>query len=498
MPYSIPRRDTLKLFMLAAAGLPVAGRPLRRPAADFRPSDDLSQGLADLVARHRMPGALAGVYRGGRLQTAGAGVANLNTGAAMTPNLSFVTGSITKVWTCTLVMTFVDEGAIDLERPLIEYLPHLRFADSSVTRRITTRHLLNHSSGLDAGDYILDFGEGPAANRLYVEALARIGQIHPLGAYSSYCNAGWVLAGHLVEFLTGKSWHRLLTERVIKPLGATRTFTDAEDGALYGVAVGSVPDPSRPGEHMATPKFLLPKTFAPAGATLLTTLEDNLLLARTHMGGGIAPNGTRIISAKTARAMATRTIDHPSGPASGYGLGWFHAAPGGQVTLSHGGGSNGGRATLVAVPGADFAYAGFVNSNASDAFLADFANWIRRDYQPNPPADPPLEPPAGPIDKSRFVGVYRRMTTRTTIRAEGEGLSVESEWIAAEAPGTEAYVIGRPVRFPMRPSAPNALVSASAPAGSRPVPWVFLEPDQTGRFGLMYSGGRLSRRVGDP
>lgn len=494
MTDSIPRRDTLKLLLLAAA-MPIGVRPLVRQMTPA-PSDDLSEGLAALVAKHKMPGALLGIYRQGKVQTAAAGIANLNTGAPMSPQLCFLTGSITKVWTSTLVMTFVDEGVIDLERPLIEYLPHLKFGDASVTRRVTTRHLLNHSSGLDAGDYVAEFGEGPAANRQYVDTLAQLGQIHPLGAYSSYNNAGWVLAGHLMEFLTGKSWHHLLTERVIKPLGASRTYPDAEDGALYGVVVGSVPDPKRPGEHMATPKFLLPKTIAPAGSTLLTTLEDNLLLARMHMQGGVAPSGNRVISEKSARAMATRTIDHPSGPASGFGLGWFHSTPGGKVTLSHSGGSNGGRAILTVVPDSDFAWAGFVNSNASDAFLVDFAAWVRKEHQPNaPPEPPPVETAAGPFDQSKFVGVYRRTTTKTTIRQEGEVLSVESEWIAAEAPGTEAYMIGRPVRFPMRPSAPNALVPAAAPPGSRPTPWIFLEPDNRGKFGLMYAGTRLSRRI---
>lgn len=494
MSESIARRDTLKLLALAAVGFP-ATQAVGRPHPALQPRDDLSEGLAALVKKHRVPGALAGVYRQGKVLTAGAGIANLNTGAPMTAGLGFLTGSITKVWTCTLVMTFVDEGKIDLDRPLIEYLPHLRFADPEVTRRVTTRHLLNHSSGIDAGDYIEDFGEGPAANRQYVDVLARIGQIHPIGAYSSYCNAGWVLAGHLLEFLTGSSWHRLLTERVIKPLGATRTFTDAEDGVLHGVAVGSVPDPARPGEHMATPKFLLPKTFAPAGATLIPTLEDNLLLARMHMRGGVAPNGTRVISEASARAMATRTIDHPSGPASGYGLGWGHSTAGGQVTLSHGGGSNGGRALLVVVPGADFAFATFVNSNAADAFATELHAWLVRDYHPTPPPEPPAPAAPGPIDRAPFAGVYRRMTSKVTIREEGEALAVESEWIAAEAPGTEAYVIGRPVRFAMRPSDRNKLVSSAAPAGSRPVPWVFLDPDQQGRFRLLYAGGRLSRRI---
>ncbi|HKP28834.1 MAG TPA: serine hydrolase domain-containing protein [Gemmatimonadales bacterium] len=490
------RRDFTRA---AAASLGIAAlRPLsilRARPTSAPTSADLAAGLAELVKKHRVPGALAGVYRDGQVMTAGAGIANLNTGQPMTAGLGYLTGSITKVWTCTLLMTFVDEGRIDLDRPLIEYLPHLTFGDMEVARHVTTKHLLNHSSGLDAGDYIEDFGEGPSANRLYVEALARIGQIHPMGKYSSYNNAGWIIAGHLMETLSGKSWHRLLDERVIKPLGATRTFPDAEDGVLHGMAVGSVPDPNRPGEHMATPKLLLPKTFAPAGATLVPTLDDNLLLARMHMRLGLAPNGNRVISEKLARAMQTRTIDHPSGPTTGFALGWGHSTAGGQVSLSHGGGSNGGRAQLVAVPGSDFAYATFINSNASDAFATELHAWLVEDFHPNPPVAPPVPTPPANVPLAPFTGVFRRMTSKTTIEEEGQGLGVTSEWIPAEAPGTEAYMIGRPVKFAMKPSAANALIPAGAKPEDRPTAWTFLEPGAEGKYGYLYAGGRLSRRI---
>ena len=496
MTKSLPRRDALRLGLLATAGFQL-GRQSWRGEDRGRSDPELERGLVELVRKHRMPGALAGVYRDGKVITAGAGLANLNTRQPMTPELGFLTGSITKVWSCTLVMTFVDEGKIDLDRPLIEYLPHLRFGDPDVTRRLTTKHLLNHSSGIDSGDFIRDFGEGPASHRLMVEAMGQLGQLHPLGKYSSYNNGGWILAGHLMEVISGKPWHRLLEERVIKPLGATRTFTDAEDGVLYGAVVGSVPDAARKGEHMATPKFLLPKTYAPAGATLLPNLADNLLFAQMHIRGGLAPNGKRVISEAAAKRMATRTIDHPSGPATGFGLGWFHSTPGGQVTLSHGGGSNGGRAMLVVVPGSDFAFATFVNSNAGDQFQPELEEWIRSRYQPNRPAESPPVAPSGPIDPKRFVGVYRRTTTRTTVREAAEGFAVESAWVPEDAPGTEAYMIGRLVQFPMRALAPNALVSATAAPGSRPVPYTFLDPDERGRYRLLYASGRLSKRIAD-
>lgn len=480
----------------AAAGLlaPGAARAIVRPGRWAPPDPDLQAGLDALVEQHRMPGALLGVYRRGEVRTVGAGTANLNTGQPMTPETGFLTGSITKVWHATLLMTFVDEGRLALDEPVVRYLPHLRFADPEATRAVTVRQLLNHSSGVDAGDYIQDFGEGPAAHRLFVESMARLGQLHRPGAYASYNNGGWVIAGHLLEVMTGRTWHALLRDRVIRPMGLQRTFPDAEDGLLWGMAVGSVPDPARPGRHLATPKLLLPKTFAPAGATLVTTLADNLALARMHLRGGVADNGQRILSEASARAMATRTVDDPTGPASGFGLGWRHSTAGARVTLSHGGGSNGGRASLVAVPDADFAYASFVNSNVSDGFQEALEDWIAAQFLGSS-GQPAARAPEGPVDRSRFLGTYRRTAVRTTIREEQGGLTLESEWIAAEAPGTEAYMSGRPTRFAMRPTSPSTLMLASAAAGSRAV-WSFLEPDSSGRYALMYAGGRLSRRTG--
>jgi hypothetical protein len=226
-----------------------------------------------------------------------------------------------------------------------------------------------------------------------------------------------------------------------------------------------------------------------------------------HMRGGVAETGTRVLSAESARAMATRTIDHPTGPGSGYGLGWGHSAVGGRTMLSHGGGSNGGRALLAAIPEAGFAYASFVNSSVSDAFQGELQRRIMATFLGGAAASmlgsrpvaaaAPAPGPAG-IDRSAFVGTYRRTTTRATIREEGTRLILETEWIMEEAQGTEAYMIGQPTRFEMVPAAPNALRLASADAATPGPLWTFLDPDQQGRFRLLYAGGRLSRRVATP
>jgi CubicO group peptidase (beta-lactamase class C family) len=191
MPMSCSRRQILQLG--AAAG--VASLGLRPRVADATPwrrpgigspvgADELQAVLDELVAKHGVPGAVVGLLHGDEVAVAAAGTANLNTGAEMTPDTAFLTGSITKVWTASLLMTFVDEGIVDLDRPVATYLPHFRLADPRAATEITVRQLLNHSSGIDAGDYLLELGEGPAAHRRYVERLATVEQIHAPGAYS--------------------------------------------------------------------------------------------------------------------------------------------------------------------------------------------------------------------------------------------------------------------------------------------------------------------------
>ena len=97
---------------------------------------DLQGELGELVAKHRVPGAVVAVWQDGELITAAAGLANLNTGVPMTVDTAFLTGSITKVWATTMFMTFVEEGLLDLDVPIVSYAPDIQFgADQDVAAR---------------------------------------------------------------------------------------------------------------------------------------------------------------------------------------------------------------------------------------------------------------------------------------------------------------------------------------------------------------------------
>ena len=169
--------------------------------------------LVELMAAHRVPGATPGILDDGKVTVAGAGVLSKATGVEVTPDSLFQIGSITKVWTATLVLQLVDEGGLDLDAPVADVLPGFRVADPEVSRTVTTRHLLTHTSGID-GDVFTDTGRGDGCIARYVDGLADVGQNHPLGATWSYCNSGFVVCGRIVEHLTGLTWDAALRERL--------------------------------------------------------------------------------------------------------------------------------------------------------------------------------------------------------------------------------------------------------------------------------------------
>jgi CubicO group peptidase (beta-lactamase class C family) len=141
----------------------------------------MQERLEAVLAEHKVPGATLGILRDGKTTVYAAGVANANTGVEVTEDTLFQIGSITKVWTASIIMMLVDEGVLDLDAPVVTYLPELKLADADVTARVTLRDLLSHRSGI-GGDHLLETGRGDDTLERYVETCAARGQGHELGA----------------------------------------------------------------------------------------------------------------------------------------------------------------------------------------------------------------------------------------------------------------------------------------------------------------------------
>jgi dipeptidyl aminopeptidase/acylaminoacyl peptidase len=427
----------------------------RRPRID---AEHWQRRLSALAERHHVPGATLGILRirPGRedeLAEAAFGVLNKDTGVEVTKDTVFQIGSITKVWTTTVVMQLVDEGLLDLDAPVAEVLPELRLADPDVTKQVTMRHLLTHTSGID-GDVFTDTGRGDDCVEKYVASLEGVAQTHPLGATWSYCNSGFVLAGLVIEKLTGGTWDRAVRDRIFGPLGLEHTITLPEEALLHRAAVGHVSDGTD--EPSRAPVWMLPRSMGPAGI-IGSTVADLLGFARMHLTGGVGPDGTRLLGASSAGAMTQMQAELPDKYSLGdsWGIGWIRFGWNGRRLIGHDGNTIGQSAFLRLLPGEGLAVALLTNGGSTldlyqDLYREIFAELADVDM-PRPPA-PPSEPAS--VDVQPHVGTYERASSRLEVLTGDNGPILK-----ATVTGPLARLVPDPTtEYAMVPIEPNLFV----------------------------------------
>ena len=223
---------------------------------------DLQALLDESAERHGVPGAAVAVGVGGELIEAATGVVNRDTGVATTTDSVFQIGSVTKVWTASLVMQLVAEGSVELDAPVRRYLPAFGVLDGTASESVTVRQLLSHTGGFE-GDLFEDTGRGDdALGRLIAWMHSNAGQVHRPGALHSYCNSGFCVLGAMVAELRGGTWEAVLRERLIEPLGVTHMALFAEEAIVFRAAAGHVGDR----QHVVS-RWQMARSNAPAGST---------------------------------------------------------------------------------------------------------------------------------------------------------------------------------------------------------------------------------------
>ncbi|MGY2079085.1 serine hydrolase domain-containing protein [Modestobacter sp. SYSU DS0657] len=217
----------LAVGLLAPPAL--AGAPRHTPHAA------LEHELDALVAEDGYPGALAAVSDArGRVRDLTAGVGDVSTGAPVPVDGQVRVGSNTKTFTAVVVLQLVGEGAIALDEPIETYLPGLVRGEGLDGREITVRQLLQHTSGIS--DYARQLVPGWAASdfhRFYEpHELVTLGleepALFPPGTDFTYSNTNYVLAGLLVQQVTGRPVGEEITRRVIEPLHLRDTYWPGE------------------------------------------------------------------------------------------------------------------------------------------------------------------------------------------------------------------------------------------------------------------------------
>ncbi|HXH33673.1 MAG TPA: serine hydrolase [Plantibacter sp.] len=297
--------------------------------------------------------------------TVASGVLNAATGAPASVDALFQIGSITKVWTTTLIMQLVDDGLLRLEDTVRSVLPDFALGDEETAAKVTIRSLLSHRSGID-GDLFTNTGRGDDCIELYVATLKTAQQVHPLDDGFSYCNSGFVILGRIVEVLRDGQYDAILRERLIQPLGLEHTVTLLEDVPRFAAAAGHRPDGA------PAPVWPITRSMGAAG-NIVASIGDLLTFAELGLRLGETADGTRILSRESAVLMQREQIDltdiYPS--LTGWGLGWFLEEWSGASVYGHDGGTIGQRAYLRVFPEQQLAIALLTTGGRPDGLYHD-------------------------------------------------------------------------------------------------------------------------------
>ncbi|MEX2031869.1 MAG: serine hydrolase domain-containing protein [Dehalococcoidia bacterium] len=431
------------------------------------------------MRRHQVPGLAVGLLLGRRETVWGVGAARAGSSNPVTPRTLFQIGSVTKTFTATALMALRDRGLVDLDAPVRSYVPTLSLSNEAAQERTTIRHLLTHTAGWQ-GD-VLDLPRGTLSIAGFVDHLEDVPQLTPPGAQWSYNNAGFVLAGRVVETVTGSSFPDAIRELLLDPLGLSDTAFAHDRPARGNVADIHV---TQPGGPVRAEPWVLDRASWPAGG-LVSCAHDLMTYLRFHLEKG---SGTGLLSEGTLEEMQ---VEHaPAGSlADAVGLGWLIDRLGGASVVFHTGDTVGHQSLVLFVPGRGLALVILTNSNGGAGLCIEVADRVlaatlglgRR-------RSDPLTLPAARLRE--YEGRYRTPLWDFVVRSERGRLSIETvrnSYLHRISPSP-----AQPAPAPAAFVAPDRLeVVGNSGAGVR---GVFVRDDR-GEIVWFLFEGRLGRKV---
>lgn len=283
-------------------------------------SASLGGRLTAAIGEARVAGASLAVWHAGEIRRASCGLVNAPCGIDADDDSVFQIGSITKVFTATLLLMLAEEGLIGLDDPVTRHLPDFRVASARPPETLTVRSLIDYTSGI-AGDFFADFGPGADALARYVEACADLPLLFPPGTMRGYSSTAFCVAGRVAEVVTGESFEAALTRRLLRPLGMERFGFFTHDIARFRTAIGHVPQAEG---FTAAEVLRLPHAMSASGASLTTTATDLLRFGLLHLREGRTESGAMLLSPQACRAMIVpaRHLPPGEGPVR---IGWSSA-----------------------------------------------------------------------------------------------------------------------------------------------------------------------------
>lgn len=288
------------------------------------------------------------VYRGAR------GMAEMELGVALDPEMVFRLGSITKQFTAAAIMMLVEEGKLSLDDEITKFLPDYPTNEKS----ITVEHLLTHTSGIKSYTNIPGWMQKKVKEQLSVKKLIDGFKDQPMefdpGKKFNYNNSGYVLLGAIIEEASGQRYSKFIKERIFEPLGMDQSYYGNHGRIIPKRVSGYDGRPSRP-RNAAYLSMSQPY----AAGSLLSNVDD---LAKWNA----ALFSGKVVSTESLEKMITayRLAD---GSSAGYGYGLVPSDLRGHTAISHGGGIFGFSTFGICLPDDDVYVA--VLSNCTGAAI---------------------------------------------------------------------------------------------------------------------------------
>jgi CubicO group peptidase (beta-lactamase class C family) len=436
-------------------------------------SEQMLIAFATLARKHRVPGAQFAIYHGGLTVAHEIGELEFETGLRVTHDAVFPISSITKSFTATVAMILVADGDVDLDAPIRNYVPEM----GNLGARISLRQLLSHTSGLAESSGTE--GESSSSLRHYIaEHVCGGNLVHPPGTGFSYSNPGYIVAGRLIEMVTGMSWHEAVESILLQPLGIEPAYVNPPGnipprrqiatGHSVNTAVGRI-RPVRPEQVPA---------FAPAAA-LAVSAVDLIKLGLLHVG----PGKPEVLPAAYATQMrqAVPRAD-PFGLADGWGPGLAVYGQQPAKWAGHDGNGSGTSCYVRINPADGWVVALTSNSNTGAGLWQEFQAELARAGVPinvprtQMPDGPRAAPPRGCADQ------YINGDLQCTVKTGSDG----AVYLSADGRNFVRLTFYDNLTFTF--SAPDLTSLGQVSTGR------FVRDPATGRIYGIHVAGRLARR----
>ena len=345
--------------------------------------EQFGQKVQDGLALWDSPSVAIGVIKDGKVVLCeGYGVRDVEQKLPATRETLYQIGSCSKAFTSALVAIMVDQGKLDWDTPIRKYVPEVTLYDAFTSENCTLRDLLSHRTGIPRHEY--SWYRTDFTRKELVEHMKYLEPNQPFRTKFQYNNYGYILAGYIVEKLTGKTYEECLDEYLFRPLGMDRSCCFIDD-------IEQNPDHAEPydrpegGDGMHGLKKIpfyrasredkatgTGAPFAAAGA-IDSCAEDMLKWVRLHLQGGKTPDGRQIISQAAMDEMHKPSmilqapLDMPMEETQFccYGMGWFTEVFRGHKILQHGGNIDGFSGFTSFVPDLNLGVVAYTNLNSS-------------------------------------------------------------------------------------------------------------------------------------